>query len=451
MQHAIPTLPAPYRVIRALATGGQGSTWLIYDSDKGQQAVVKIAPALVVDHESTMLSQVQHPAVPRLLGTFSLPTGDKGMIMEFVEGLSLEDLVVQAGPQQALVVRRWAIEVGNILHILHTCTPPLIHRDIKPANIILRPKGHLALVDFGIARHYKPGQAKDTERLGSPGYASPEHAGRGQTDARSDLYSLAATLTYCLTSYDLSLTPWRPPSLARMGDKDLTALLEATLDMDPAKRPASAAAWLQYLGEDVPNGPQGQPTQASEGSLLLPVPGGQFHSGPTGQPATIVPFTLARTPISIGQWRRYLSLGGKGPAVDATCSPDLPMSGLSWFDAEQYCATYGLRLPTAIEWERAARGSDGRRYPWGEVYRSGEISGKPRITAIQPIADRGQGPYGHVDFLGNVWEWTATSQGLSAVACGGCFRNEAMLLSGWTQQRFAADVRQDAVGFRVAL
>src|SRR5205807_1367773 len=83
---------------------------------------------------------------------------------------------------------------------LHSQHPPIIFRDLKPANIMRTPTGQLYLIDFGIARYFKPGQPKDTVALGSLGYAAPEQYGKAQTTPRADIYSLGAVLHQFLTA-----------------------------------------------------------------------------------------------------------------------------------------------------------------------------------------------------------------------------------------------------------
>ena len=89
-----------------------------------------------------------------------------------------------------------ALEIGmqlcHVLTYLHTRQPPIIFRDLTPVNIMRAEDGHLYLIDFGIARFFKPGQAKDTASHGSVGYSPPEQYGRVQTTPRSDIYSLGA-------------------------------------------------------------------------------------------------------------------------------------------------------------------------------------------------------------------------------------------------------------------
>ena len=101
-----------------------------------------------------------------------------------------------------------ALQLCSVVEYLHTRQPPIVFRDLKPGNVMLTPSGHVYLIDFGIARHFKPGQEKDTTALGSSGYAPPEQYGKSQTTTRADIYSLGATLHQLLTGDDPSETPF---------------------------------------------------------------------------------------------------------------------------------------------------------------------------------------------------------------------------------------------------
>src|SRR5205807_6621447 len=128
------------------------------------------------------------------------------------------------------------------LHYLHTQQPAIIFRDLKPANIMQTTDGHLYLIDFGIARHFKPGQTKDTAAYGSMGYAAPEQYGRAQTTPRSDIYSLGAVLYQLLSGHDPSATPFRfPPLQSKVPTipSGLATLITQMLELDEDKRPAS--------------------------------------------------------------------------------------------------------------------------------------------------------------------------------------------------------------------
>jgi hypothetical protein len=119
-----------------------------------------------------------------------------------VEGQTLDKLIP---PQpniflQEKVVADWALQLCDILEYLHSLTPPVIYRDLKPQNIMRDIEGRIRLIDFGIARNLKDDKSCDTALLGSICTASPEHFGTAQTDERSDIYTLGATLHFLLTN-----------------------------------------------------------------------------------------------------------------------------------------------------------------------------------------------------------------------------------------------------------
>jgi eukaryotic-like serine/threonine-protein kinase len=119
--------------------------------------------------------------------------------------------------------------------------PPIIFRDLKPANIMRTPQGDLFLIDFGIARLFKPGKFRDTVAMGSPGYAAPEQFGKAQTDARSDIYSLGVILHQMLSGSDpvQNAVAFSFPPLTQQ-PAEMQALLHRMLAVDPGARPASA-------------------------------------------------------------------------------------------------------------------------------------------------------------------------------------------------------------------
>jgi serine/threonine protein kinase len=144
--------------------------------------------------EALLLARLSHPAIPTLYDYF-LEDGYWYLVMEYLPGPTLANYIGQYAPLPPLEALNYAMQLCDVLDYLHQQAPPIVFRDLKPSNVILSPEGRLMLVDFGIARYFKEGQINDTTDFGSPGYASPEQfEGSGQTDGRSDLYSLGVIL-----------------------------------------------------------------------------------------------------------------------------------------------------------------------------------------------------------------------------------------------------------------
>ena len=144
--------------------------------------------------EALLLARMRHPAIP-LLYDYFLENGQWYLVMEYVPGSTLSSYMREHAPLPPLEAINYALQMCDVLDYLHRQNPPIVFRDLKPANIILHPDGRLMVVDFGIARYFKEGQFNDTTDFGSPGYASPEqYEGTGQTDARSDLFSLGVII-----------------------------------------------------------------------------------------------------------------------------------------------------------------------------------------------------------------------------------------------------------------
>ncbi len=260
-----------YRIITQVGTGGYGAVYRAKDTQNGEKAVAvkainvrDLAPQEAIDatdtfnREVALLSDLVHPSLPSVCDHFT-DAAHWYLVMEFIEGETLEKYVrhtTQTGQLPLADVLEIGIHLCSILDYLHTRQPPIIFRDVKPANVMRTRTGHLYLIDFGIARRYKPGQPRDTIALGSPGYAAPEQYGRVQTTAQADIYSLGVTLHQLLTGHDPSETPCHLPpldSLAPHLPPELVALIERMLNLDAGKRPESMAevkAALQTIAHE---------------------------------------------------------------------------------------------------------------------------------------------------------------------------------------------------------
>ncbi|GEM_PF-4769732 len=222
-----------YVILGTVGRGGMGAVYRAADTRLGGKAVAikelsdaaitsgqqKLLSIAAFRQEAQMLARLDHPNIPKVSDSF-----DEGakhyMVMEFVEGETLEDFLQrQRAPVAESQVRMWGMHLCDVLGYLHRQRPPVIFRDLKPANIMLTPAGQLKLIDFGIARFFKAGQSGDTLVMGTPGYAAPEQHGTGQTDARSDVYSLGVVLHRLLTLHDPASTPFALPPLRRFNSQ----------------------------------------------------------------------------------------------------------------------------------------------------------------------------------------------------------------------------------------
>lgn len=163
--------------------------------------------------ESNMIKRFDHPAIPRIVDIVD-EDGTLFVIMDYIEGRTLEDVLKLEGAQSEDDVVDWAVQLCDVLDYLHQRNPPVIYRDMKPSNVMLKPNGLVQLIDFGIAREYREDGEEvtaavgDTVQLGTRGFAPPEqYGGSGQTDARTDVYALGATMFNLITG----TSPADPP------------------------------------------------------------------------------------------------------------------------------------------------------------------------------------------------------------------------------------------------
>ncbi len=149
-------------------------------------------------YEKSLLERLDHPGLPKIHDFFCVD-GHYYLVMEFIEGEMLSTFRNSDERPSVEEVVEWGSQLCEIFSYLHAQTPPVIYRDLKGENVILTPEGRIKLIDFGIARVHKGSRVQDTQLMGTPATASPEHYGGTETDARSDIFTLGATLYDLLT------------------------------------------------------------------------------------------------------------------------------------------------------------------------------------------------------------------------------------------------------------
>ena len=183
--------------------GEDGSThvWAMKELRMDNDSATALAEARqLFEQEAHILARLRHGNLPRVSAFFT-EGGRSYLVMEFIPGESLKKRLKSANsPILESQVLDWALQICQVLEYLHTRMPPVIFRDMKPSNVMVIPKGKVKLIDFGIARTYKKGKLKDTLAMGSENYAAPEQWGKAQSDARTDIYGLGATMYHLLAN-----------------------------------------------------------------------------------------------------------------------------------------------------------------------------------------------------------------------------------------------------------
>ncbi len=208
-----------YKILNKVGQGGMSVVYLAMNERANKQWAIKeirkdgnrdydvVKQGLIA--ETDILKRLNHPNLPSIIDV--IDQDDTFLIvMDYIEGNPLSDALKNYGAQNQEDVIEWAKELCDVLGYLHSRKPPIIYRDMKPSNIMLKPDGRVTLIDFGTARTYKEEtREEDTKPLGTREYAAPEQfGGQGQTDARTDIYCLGATLYHLVTGH----SPLEPPN-----------------------------------------------------------------------------------------------------------------------------------------------------------------------------------------------------------------------------------------------
>ena len=266
-------LQGRYLIMQRIGHGGMGAVYLAKDQRLGSLLALKETfftderMLKAFEREARLLASLRHPALPRVSDHFAEGAG-QFLVMEYIAGDDLERMLAVRGyafaPAEVLT---WADQLLDALDYLHTQQPPIVHRDIKPQNLKLTDRGQIILLDFGLAKGAAGGMTQATGSssiLGyTPGYAALEQIQGAGTDARSDLYSLAATLYHLMTGTTPAAALTRATAVVNgEGDPlelsntinphisaEVASVLHRAMALKRDDRPATASAMRRALRE----------------------------------------------------------------------------------------------------------------------------------------------------------------------------------------------------------
>ena len=244
-------LDGKYKILNKIGQGGMSIVYLAMNEKANKQWAIKemrkeknknyeiMRQSLIT--ETNLLKELKHQYLPSIADI--IENDDTIIIvMDYVEGRPLSDILAEQGTIEEERVVEYAIQLCDVLDYLHSQKPPIIYRDLKPANIMLRPDGKITLIDFGTARRYNYDSVSDTTCLGTLGYAAPEQFAGGtlrQTDARTDIYNLGATMYHLLTGVNPSEPPYELYPIRKWDERlsnGLEKIILRATRKDPEKR-----------------------------------------------------------------------------------------------------------------------------------------------------------------------------------------------------------------------
>ena len=249
-----------YKILSEIGHGGMSVVYMAINEKANKTwAIKEVRRDGVIDYEAVkqglivetdMLKKLNHPHLPSIVDV--IENEDTFLIvMDYIEGNPLSKTLSEYGAQPQEIVIEWAKQLCDVLGYLHTREPAIIYRDLKPSNIMLKPDGNLMLIDFGTAREYKEKNIEDTTCLGTIGYAAPEQfGGMGQTDARTDIYCLGATMYHLVTGRNPSEPPYEIKPIREINpalSSGLEQIINKCTQKDPDNRYQSCAELMYAL------------------------------------------------------------------------------------------------------------------------------------------------------------------------------------------------------------
>ena len=383
------------------------------------------------------------------------------MVMEFLRGEDLRQAIKAGHTGDLLQKLKIAVQIARALGYIHS--QKIIHRDIKPENVHLNSAGVAKLMDFGIAKTEGLQMTRAGYVLGTPYYMAPEQVTGQNITEQVDVYAFGILLFELMTGskpvnaetverifYAILNEPLNLEPLRQMGVPEVVCELVARCTMkDPAERPqgfgpvcaeldriiADMTAPTMVMPEMQVAPPVKRPVwllpvvllavvvvgiglylalkpkelpktiQAKSGVMVL-VPAGPFLYGEKKVSVSLPAFYIDKTEVTNAAYKAFCDATNHAlPDQFRADHPEWPVVNVSILDAKDFADWAGERLPRAKEWEKAARGTQGFMYPWGNQKDPARANAGPDGT-IRPATDfpNGASPYGALQMVGNVWE-----------------------------------------------
>jgi eukaryotic-like serine/threonine-protein kinase len=254
-----------YVVRRMVGEGGMGKVYEAEERLSKRRVALKVLRAELTRseegrrlflNEMQILAQLEHPNVVRSLATCEVD-GQLVMALEFLEGRTLREELVDEGRLPWPVAVRVVVAIGEGLAAAHEQEPAIVHRDLKPENVMLVDGSSVKVMDFGVAKVLAAAQATNTQSVGTLQYMSPEQIDARSIDARSDLYALGLVLYECLAG----APPFRSASARELLNMQCTA---SAPDLPEEVRSTLPAGIEEVLFQMLEKSPDARPANARE-------------------------------------------------------------------------------------------------------------------------------------------------------------------------------------------